>query len=257
MAASDQFVDRLPDRGYDGAAALAYDAYLPPGSEMPDDALYRRVIAGCGGTALELGSGNGRFLVPARRHGLDVEGLDSSADMLERCRRNAAAAGVEATLHHGDMSPLTLDRTFAAIVAPAGTFTLIADVELAHDSLASYHAHLAPGGTLAFRCHTVAPGETTGFTWRLRRTGTDAETGITYVSHEATGDDDASPQTHLWFSRLEAYDQEGRLLDTWFRRLRLRWWTKDELTDALTAAGFANTKLVGDDHDWVAIATRS
>ena len=256
MAASDQFVDRLADRGYDGATALAYDAYLPPGIDMPDDPLYRRIIAKSGGTALELGTGNGRFLIPARQAGLDVEGLDSSADMLDRCRRNAATAGVEVTLHHGDMAPLAVGRTYTAIVAPAGTFTLIADVERAHDALASYHSHLTPGGVVAFRCHTDPPGESTEFMWRLRRTGTSADTGITYVSHEASGDDDAAPQTRWWFSKLEAYDPDGRLLDAWFRRTRTRWWTKDEMTAALAIAGFGSIRFVGDDHYWVVTATR-
>ena len=254
MAASDQFIERLPDRGYDGVTALAYDAWLPPGSSFPDDAWYLDVIERCGGTALELGAGNGRFLIPARQQGLDVEGIDASADMLERCRLHAAAAGLDVTLHHGDIAPLALDRTYQAIVCPAGTFTLIADVDRAHRALASYRAHLDAGGALAFSCHTEQPGETTGFTWRLRRTATAADSGITYVAHEATGVDDTAEQVHLWFSRVETFDTDGRLVDTWLRRLRLRWWTRDEMASALAAAGFGDIEFLGDEHDWLVTA---
>ena len=101
--------------------------------------------------------------------------------------------------------------------------------------------HLEPGGTLSFTCHTEEPGETTGFTWRLRRTGTAADTGITYVAHEATGDDDSTEQVQLWFSRLESYDRDGLLTGTWLRRIRLRWWTRDELRSALAGRGLLPT----------------
>jgi len=254
VGASDQFIEQMADRGYDGVTALAYDAWLPPGTTFPDDAWYLRVIEQCGGTALELGAGNGRFLIPARERGLDVEGIDSSADMLERCRLHAAAAGLDVTLHHGDIAPLALDRTYRAIVCPAGTFTLIADLDRAHRALASYRTHLERGGTLSFTCHTEEPGETTGFTWRLRRTGTAADTGITYVAHEATGDDDSTEQVQLWFSRLESYDRDGLLTGTWLRRIRLRWWTRDEMRSALEDAGFADVEFLGDEYDWLVTA---
>jgi SAM-dependent methyltransferase len=254
MGASDQFIEHLDERGYDGVTALAYDAWLPPGSRFPDDGWYIRMLEQCGGTALELGTGNGRFLIPARQRGLAVEGVDSSADMLERCRLHAVAAGLDVTLHHGDIAPLDLDRTYRAIICPAGTFTLIADVDRAHQALASYRAHLDPGGTLAFSCHTEQRGDTTGFTWRLRRTATAVDTGITYVAHEATGVDDSVEQVHLSFSRVETYDRDGRLIDSWFRRIRLRWWTRDEMRAALTGVGFSKIEFLGDDHDWLVTA---
>jgi SAM-dependent methyltransferase len=261
VGASDQFIEQLTDRGYDGVTALAYDAWLPPGSRFPDDGWYLRMLeqiqTGQGnGTALELGTGNGRFLIPARRRGFDVEGIDSSADMLERCRRHAATAGLDVTLHHGDIAPLALGRTYQAIICPAGTFTLIADLDRAHQALASYREHLVPGAGLAFSCHTERRGDTTGFAWRLRRTATAVDTGITYVAHEATGADDAAgaEQVHLSFSRVETYDRDGRLLDTWFRRIRLRWWTRDQMQEALTDAGFDRIEFLGDDHDWLVSA---
>lgn len=254
MAASDQFREQLDDRGYDGLTALAYDAWLPPGTTFPDDVLYERIVERCGGTALELGSGNGRFLIPARERGLDVEGLDSSAGMLDRCRVHARSAHVAVTLHHADMAPLALGRKYRALICPAGSFTLIADADQARAALASYRAHLEPGGQLAFGCHTAGPGDTTGFLWRLRRTGTAADTGITYVAHEAVGDDDTDPRVHLLFSRVEAYGPDGSLLDTTFRRVPMRWWTREAMRGALTDAGFDDVQFFGDDHDWAVTA---
>ena len=88
----------------------------------------------------------------------------------------------------------------------------------------------------------------------MRRTATDATSGITYVAHEATGIDDLAEQVHLSFSRVETYDPDGRLIDTWFRRIRLRWWTHDEMRSALADAGFADIEFLGDDHDWLVTA---
>ena len=47
-----------------------------------------------------LGCGDGDPLLALRAEGLDVEGLDSSADMLDRCRVRADAAGLDVVLHH-------------------------------------------------------------------------------------------------------------------------------------------------------------
>jgi SAM-dependent methyltransferase len=51
-----------------------------------------------GGTVVELGVGTGRIAVPVASAGIRVIGVDSSAGMLEVCRRRAEAAGVERLL---------------------------------------------------------------------------------------------------------------------------------------------------------------
>lgn len=256
MAAADRFIDRLPtDNSYSGDAAHAYDAFMPPGTRFPDDAVHREVVRRAAGTSLELGTGNGRFLIPARQDGLDVEGIDISAHILAICRRNAIDRDIDVVLHHGDIAPLTLGRQFHAIVCPAASFTLIADVDRATDALRSYYEHLEPGGELAITMFTAGPHDTTDFGWRLRRTGTESPSGITYVAHEAVGDDHA-PQTLLVYNRLEMYDDGGRLFATEFRKLRLRWWHRDEFSAALMAAGFAEVKLLGHEHGWIALARR-
>lgn len=254
VAASDQFVDTLPEHDYGGPLAVAYDASLPPGTVFGDDEVYLRTIRRAGGPALELGTGNGRFLLPALREGLQVEGLERSADMLTRCRAHLVAAGLDTPLHHATMAPLALGREYAAIVCPASSFTLIIDGAV--DALASWRAHLAPGGALAFSGNGEVRGARTGFTWRLRRTGTDSVTGITYVIHEASGVDDRDPAVTLVCNRLETYGPDGRLQDAWFSKLRLRTWSVAEIEAALRHVGFATVRVDGDDSGWLARARR-
>ncbi len=122
--------DALPvNRPYDGLVAEAYDCWLPPERDYEDRAFYRDSIERNGGPALELGCGNGRLLVGYRAAGLDVEGLDSSHDMLEICRSHARAAGVDVTLHLADWTTLALARRYATIYNPAGSFMLIVDTD--------------------------------------------------------------------------------------------------------------------------------
>jgi SAM-dependent methyltransferase len=255
MGDASRFVDRLPTGApYDGVVALAYDAWMPPGFGFPDDSLHTDVIRAANGPTLELGVGNGRFLIPVVEAGLSVEGIDNSSDMLDRCRRHATERSLDVVLHHGDIAPLDLGRRFAALVCPAGSFTLVADEQRARAALASYLDHLEPGGTLALTMFIPGADDITGFTWRLRRTGTD-EHGTTYVVHEATGHD-VDPQVHLVYNRLETFDASGTLLDTLLRKSRLRWWLRDQFADALYAAGFVAIEMVGDDNAWVTTAKR-
>ncbi len=98
------------------------------------------------------------------------------------------------------------------------------------------------------------PDDVTGFTWRLRRTGTD-EDGTTYVVHEATGDDNEA-QVHLVYNRLETYDAAGVLVAAMLRKHRLRWWRQEQFNDALISAGFVDVRAIGDESNWIAVARR-
>ena len=72
--------------------------------------------------------------------------------------------------------------------------------------------------------------------------------------HESVGPD-VAPQTILTYNRLETYDARGRQVgDAELRKLRTRWWQRDEFTAALQGAGFEQVKLLGDESEWVALA---
>lgn len=117
MDVGDRVRDALPvNAHYDGLIAQAYDCWLPPDGDYDDRDMYREAIERGDGPALELGCGNGRLLLDYRNRGLDVDGLDSSADMLAICR--ADAAGVDVTLHHADWTSLDLPRRYATIYTP-------------------------------------------------------------------------------------------------------------------------------------------
>jgi SAM-dependent methyltransferase len=255
MSGASQFVDRLPvNPPYEGIVARAYDAWMPPGTSFPDDALHAELVRRADGRSLELGVGNGRFLIPLVEEGWPLEGIDNSSDMLDRCRQRAAAHHLAVVLHSGDIAPLALDQRYSALVCPAASFSLIDNEPRARDALASYLKHLNQGGTLAISMFVPGPDDLTGFKWRLRRTGTD-EDGTTYVVHEATGQD-IERQVELIYNRVEACDATGIVMATVLRKHRLRWWTQEQFSDALVAAGFVDVRAIGDEHNWVAIGQR-
>ncbi len=207
------------------------------------------------GPALELGCGTGRPLLRFLEAGLDVEGIDSSADMLAICRRHAAERGLDPVLHHGSMAPLALDRTYATIFCPAGSFSLLDDRELALRSLASWADHLRPGGALALTMSVPVADFDARFEWRVRRTGTRPTDGATIVVHEAVACDRAS-QLQVTYNRVEVWDAAGELVRSLLRRHHLRWWERREIEEVLTGLGLVDVRSLGDEEGWVTVARR-
>jgi SAM-dependent methyltransferase len=112
--------------------------------------LWLRLARQAGGPILEIGCGAGRVLRALASQGFDVTGVDTNPAMLHR-----AGAGLPEELRRRmqlvkqDLLALDLTQRFGLIVAPCNTLASLADSELAR-ALPRLHAHLRPGGTLAF-----------------------------------------------------------------------------------------------------------
>jgi SAM-dependent methyltransferase len=135
--------------GEDPAAfytGLVADLYAPLRGSTPDPAIYERFVRTTGEPALELGCGDGDPMLALRRSGLEVEGLDSSADMLERARAEARRIGVTVVLHLGDMRTFDTGRTYRSIYLAGATFNLLPSDADAVEALIRIRRHLSPGG---------------------------------------------------------------------------------------------------------------
>src|SRR5688500_12246023 len=97
---------------YSGHAALMWAAYDETGW---DHDYYKRVLEKNGGIALDIGCGTGRLLRRYLKAGLNVEGVDIAADMLEHCRRLAEADGLTVTLYNQPMQALDLPKKYDTI----------------------------------------------------------------------------------------------------------------------------------------------
>ena len=132
-----------PASFYTGIVA---ELYAPLKSASQDPEPYARFIEASGQPALELGCGTGDPLLELRRRGLDVDGVDSSADMLAICRRRAAEEGVAVTVHHQPMESLDLPRRYRSIFLAGPTFNLLPDDATAGRALERIAEHLDADG---------------------------------------------------------------------------------------------------------------
>jgi Methyltransferase domain len=134
---------QLPRDFYTGLVA---DTYRYLRSAPVDPAPYERFVRRVGEPALELGCGDGDPLLDLVASGLDVEGLDASSDMLDRCRRRAAQRGLDVTLHLAGMEDMDVGRRYRSIYLAGATFNLLVDDATAGAALGRIAAHLTAHG---------------------------------------------------------------------------------------------------------------
>jgi SAM-dependent methyltransferase len=254
MDLDDLVRDTLPvNQPYDGLLAEAYDVWLPPDGNYGDVDDFRCAIEGGNGPALELGCGNGRLLLGFVGGGLDVEGVDASADMLGICAAHAADAGIDVTLHQADWTTLDLGKQYATLYNPAGSFALIDTDDEARLTLLAWQRHLRPRGQLL-----ISMGVPTGrdleanYEWRIRRSGTRARDRMTFIVHEAFRYDTDAQVQHV-LNRHEIWDAGGMLVTTFLRRMQIRWWTGPQMEALLQDCDFVDVQTTGSDEGFVTV----
>lgn len=114
----------------------------------PEIAYFRRHVE-AGQPALDLGCGTGRLLLPYLRDGLDVDGCDVSADMIDLCRAAAEREGLAPRLYTQPKHRLDLPRRYRTIFmcGALGVGSTRAEDRQALDRVL---AHLEPGGRFVF-----------------------------------------------------------------------------------------------------------
>ena len=132
----------MPQTWHHGLVARWWAEFNLDGPELED---YRRFVEQ--GPTLDVACGTGRLLVPWLEAGLDVDGCDVSADMIELCRERAERAGLSPTLFVQPMHELEPPRSYRTIVV-CGAFGLGSTREQDAEALARFHRYLEPGGTL-------------------------------------------------------------------------------------------------------------
>lgn len=78
-----------------------------------DHDFYLGLIKSKPGKVLDVGCATGRLLVPYLVEGIDIEGTDSSWDMLAECRTKIESLGLETNLYQGSMQTLDLPSLYA------------------------------------------------------------------------------------------------------------------------------------------------
>ena len=110
-------------------------------------AAYADAIRTYGEPALDLGCGTGRLLVPLLASGLDVDGVDISADMVQLADAALRRRGLTTRLAAQPTHELKLDRTYRTIFM-CGVFGIGGRRDHDRETLRRVFQHLDPGGTL-------------------------------------------------------------------------------------------------------------
>ncbi len=222
-------------RHYRGLLAQWYDEVLA--SEGRDIDFYRDAVLAANGPALELACGTGRLLVPYREAGADIDGLDSSADMLVICRAKLERRGLVATLYEQRMEAMHLTRANRLVFCSGGSLQLLDHLPAAEAALRAIHEALLPGGELILDLFMPwqQMRESEDGVWRRGRTAVRAD-GTRFTAHHCDSFD-FEHQVIRGTVRYEVH-REGRLTESWLGAINLKWCRMDEFRMLLERAGF-------------------
>jgi SAM-dependent methyltransferase len=127
------------------------------GAYVADLALWEQLAQEAGGPVLELGSGTGRVALHLAGSGHDVCAVDTDAVLLEELQHRARERGLDVRAHLADARSLSLQRRFAAILAPMQFAHLLGGAEGRRRMLAAAAQHLVPGGVVAIAILSETP----------------------------------------------------------------------------------------------------
>lgn len=219
-----------------------YDFTKPVGFSFGREIeFYKERLHGCHGVVLEAGVGSGRVLIPLLESGLQVDGLDSSASMLNSCRTRCEQRGLKPQLYEGELQNFKLSQRYEAIIMPAGSFLLLERREESLAALERIHHHLKPGGKLIidlFLQDEFEPKAPRLTSYELPSGDLiTMENRLVEVSH-----------LHQYVIRYLKYEKwrEGQLIQTELQRFPLRWYGLEEFKLVLERFGFRNIVVSAD-----------
>ena len=213
---------------------LVATLYTPLRTAAPDADIYAHFIERFGQPALELGCGSGDPILELRQRGLDVDGIDASADMLAIARERADQLGVEINVLQQRIETMNLGRSYKSIFLAGPTFNLLPDDPAALAALRGIAKHLDSDGAALIPLFVPPPlpPEAIG-NWR---DDVDAEgRSIRFTAIAATRDEYARLQTSVL--RYERGAEDAADVEAVERPFVVHWYTVPQFRDLATEAG--------------------
>jgi SAM-dependent methyltransferase len=202
---------------YFDAYSAFYDAKYRT-QDIGDREFYLEKAKTADGPVLEVAVGTGRIYLELLREGVDADGFDLSANMLEVLREKAADEGLEPDVWQADMTDVEIDREYALAIVPFRAFLHLIDLEEQLAALERLHEALAPGGELVVSVF-VPNFEVICDTYGEWTEETFERDGEEYTIRSKQEIVDEVEQ--VMCDRQEYYDPDGDLVDSAAYRLKL------------------------------------
>lgn len=234
-----------------GLAARAWD---PSGGDEPqlDHDFIKKVLENNPGPALDAGCGTGRLLLRYLRAGLEVEGIDTSADMLAICREKAKRQGLKPVLYQQAMQGLDLPHKYKTIYIPCGTFVLVTHRKESWEAMMRFYNHLEPDGVLILNIFWPFDD---GEPLSEKPLGGFGEWGDLWTHKQPDGSVIAQ---HLKIEKIDRVEQlllarrryqlirDGEVIQEEIFDSNERWYYKHEMVLMLEKVGFQDVQVKGD-----------
>lgn len=198
------------------------------------------------GPILEIGCGTGRITIPLLKSGVQVDGLDLSASMLEQLRQKASALGYQPTITAVDMSRFQLNKKYALIIITFNSFVHNLTQEDQINCLRCCREHLLPEGKLVFDTffpgqHILAAEQNTRV---LELEKAHPTTGNLLRLYDTRSFDRVKQIQHS-INEIEEVLSDGTIKLLQGSEFDTRWIYKEEMTLLLRAAGFTGWTIAG------------
>lgn len=224
------------------AFAAVYDRLMQGADYDGWAAYYAALLERCGvkigGSVCECACGTGSLTAPLQGLGYAMTGVDLSQDMLSVAARKARDRGLLIPFVKQDMCSLTLHKRQHAILCTCDGVNYLTSPDRLRKFFKAAYDGLRPGGALIFDLSSPYKLENT----LGNQTLGSLEEEIAYIWQNAW-----HPRTHTVDLRLSIF---VRGADGRYERLeetqRQRAYSREELTEALTGAGFTSLRFYGD-----------
>ncbi|MFC4994634.1 class I SAM-dependent methyltransferase [Rubritalea tangerina] len=187
------------------------------------------------GRALEVGCGSGRLLLPLLKQGFDIDGIDTSEEMLALLKKQSNTSNY----YLGDATHFNFPHCYAAITIPAFTLQLLSRQD-AHALLINLKQHAKPGAALyltTFIPWAEITDELECDTWNLDKQSPykNSSLALCHTRHSINRVEQSLHREHHY----SIQDARGATTAEYKTEQSLQWYLLPELRSLLNLAGWS------------------
>ncbi len=187
------------------------------------------------GRVLEAMTGSGRLQIPLMRLGYQIDGVDCSKQMLERCVLRSEAFGLVPNLYQQYLDQLDTGHKYQTVIIAVGSFQLISDQQVALQALIKIGEHLLPNGDLLFSLFDPLKAEQ----WSKRRVRLSGSKILSLITRR---DFDLVKKLAYAYCSYELVIA-GQVEQQEQELITVTWYSDLEIKNLLQAAGFDLIKI--------------